>query len=206
MSEWAPLIGSSIIAFATLVVLIVNQRHNRETLRLARQQHQETLDAAESREWLQWKRTRVATLCDEVLTVAHVAGSSLRGAPAWGDAEFQGNWFNVNNGIAAIPDLARRLELIVGLGLDKQITAINNALADGMSAAKEPSNRPSFNVPLGTALVQMTQATQPIADTSRAFASAARKLLQEPPIDQTDSPHSTGPSDPADPEAPSQGG
>ncbi|WP_143696078.1 hypothetical protein [Williamsia sp. 1138] len=206
MSDIYPLIGSALIALVTLIVLVANQRQNRQTLELARKQHSETLEAAASREWLQWKRNKLATLCDEILSVAHQASSRINAAPQWKMTEFASNWINETNRISVIPDLSARVSLVVRDQLEAEISDVWNSLIEALAVAQsDPVGLTSHVSPIGflnDTQQQLQAATKKVALSSRDFANAARLLLEAPPTDQTSSPHSTEPTDPAAPGAP----
>lgn len=205
MKDWAPLVGSAIVALATLLTLFFTVRQNNKALRLAGAQHVETLEMAERREWLQWKRTRLAGLCDELLSIAHEASSRINGARYWDLTDYQHHWIEESNRVSSIIDLRARIALIVGDELDTEISAVWDCLVEALNIAQRDQVGLTVRIPptgfLNEVQQEMDTATKAVSASSRQFAVAARALLQAP-TDRIDSPHSTEPSDPPTPEAP----
>ncbi|WP_301546859.1 hypothetical protein [Gordonia sp. X0973] len=137
LAAWAPLIGSTVIALATLATLYFTVRQSNKSLRLAAEQHAETLEKADQREWIHWKRTKIAEYCEQILTSGFEASSQLNSAHVWSvEAEpFHRSFWEVSGHMAQIPRARSNLRIVVGDALDDYVQSVQDSLSYALQAA-----------------------------------------------------------------------
>jgi hypothetical protein len=168
---WLPVLGSSLVALAAFVGVLLSNRTNRRAI-----------EAADDREWVKWQREKLSGIADDVLTTAHLCSARLRGFAIWEPKDVQSEYVEINNSLAAIPDLARRLELVVGDALSKECTAIHQAIVGCMEVVNTEyvSSRKLFEAGDSEAsLAPMDPKAKAVAEACRTFAAAVRIELRD---------------------------
>ncbi|MFI5501704.1 hypothetical protein ACIA5E_21800 [Nocardia asteroides] len=167
---WLPVLGSALVATAAFSGVIISNRTNRRAI-----------EAADDREWVKWQREQLAAIANEIITAAHQAGGRLRGFALWSDDQANIEFAEINNEIAALPNLARKLELIVGDALDKEGTEVNKALMAAMLVALEAQRLSADERSLKRDELkrQMDESATRIAESCRQFTAAVRKTMKE---------------------------
>ncbi|WP_153338921.1 hypothetical protein [Nocardia aurantia] len=183
---WLPLAASGLVLIGAMVTLYVSNRTNRAAIA-----------AADDREWIKWRREQLVSISNEILTAAHQAGTRLRGFSLWG-SEGEVQIVEINNEMAAIPDLARKLELIAGDAFSREVTAIHRSVALCWIFASEnfKTVHQSGRVGMAQANTEMSEMTESVGQACRDFTASVRAELKSAGLGQNVTPPSADGTEP----------
>lgn len=166
---WLPVLGSVVVAAAAFTGVILSNRTNRKAI-----------DAADQREWVKWQREQLSTLANELLSVAHLCCARMKGFTLWTKDQSIGELLDINNEYAAIPNIARKLELIAGSALSRQCDDVHKTLAECAEVIQQyaPSGA-VVRAEREDADKAMNQRAKAVAEAMRNFSAAVRTHLEQ---------------------------